>query len=759
MLPLARTLPGVQRAILAGLYAVIGVVLLAMAARIALGLGDGLSPAVYTQWLTSSALVCACLALVWRVVAVSEQRGLWLALSVGITAYTLGNLLWAFWIERLEEPPFPSLSDPLWLAIYPMGFVTIVGLLRAQIGRIGTSVWLDGLVGALATAAVAGAVVLGRLTEGAEGTPAAVITSVAYPLGDLFLIGVIFAAVLVSRGRVTGAVGVLAAGFVFFTAADVTYLRAVAAGDYATGIGANFFWLGGMALLTLAAWRRVPAMLGFSTVGRLAESVPTVLAVVAVGLLLADHVTPFDTVTVGLAGMTLLAAMARLAWSAREERLLHESRREAHTDDLTGLPNRRALNTAASILLEPGSVRKPALLLIDLNDFKEINDTLGHEAGDHLLVALGRRLTAELRPGDLLARLGGDEFAVLIEDCDDPSDAEAAAWRLLSTMEGSFPFMGLRLRVGASIGVACAPVHGTTMRELLKGADIAMYRAKVGRSGVQLHDGTTDSSSHERLELAGELDRALVTGEVVAYFQPQIDLSSGQLAGVEALARWNHPVRGTLGPTSFIAAIEQMNLSRRLTLRILEDAAKLAAQLAKAGHSVPVSVNLAAANLIDEALVGDLTDIARVHGLRADWLRLEFTERIVMADPGRAVALLHAVRAIGVGISLDDFGTDYSSLSHLSRLPVDELKIDRSLVGELTTNPRVSTIVTSTVAMAHALGVRLVAEGVEDAETLELLNRMGCDFAQGFHVARPMPAVDLLSWTEGRHLDRLKVSS
>ena len=752
VLPLARTLPGIQRIILGGLYAVIGISLLAMAARALFGLGAGISEVVYTQSLLSAALVSACVALGWRVIAVPEQRHIWLPLTAGVAAYTLGTLLWAFWLGRLEEPPFPSLADPLRLAIYPLGFMSIVALLRERIGRIGVNLWLDGLVGALAAAAIAGALVLGPLTEGAEGSFAAVVTSLAYPLGDLFLIGVVFAAVLVSCWRVTGAFIVLAAGFVSFTAADVIYLRAVAAGDYATGLEANFLWLCGIALLSLASWRRVPILPGSSPMGRLAESVPTVLAVVAVCLLLLDEVARLDTVTVGLAGVALLVALARLARSAREERLLHESRREAHTDELTGLPNRRALNAAAAALLEPGSNRKAALLLIDLNDFKEINDTLGHEAGDQLLTALGLRLTAQLRPEDLLARLGGDEFAVLIDDCDDPSDAQATAWRLLSAMEKSFPVMGINLRVGASIGIACAPMHGSTPRELLRGADIAMYRAKVARSGVQVHDGSLDADSRERLAIVGELDRAFDAGEIISYFQPQIDLRTGQLAGVEALARWEHPALGTLGPGTFLAAVEQMNLSRHLTLRMIEEAAGLAAECAAAGLCVPVAVNLAAANLMDDALVGDLADILRVRALPSDWLRLEFTERIVMADPDRAIGLLHAIRAIGIGISLDDFGTDHSSLSYLNRLPVDELKIDRSLIADLATNPRTLAIVSSTLAMAHALELRSVAEGVEDRETLELLGEMGCDVAQGFYIARPMLAADLVSWAKGRRL-------
>jgi diguanylate cyclase (GGDEF)-like protein len=475
---------------------------------------------------------------------------------------------------------------------------------------------------------------------------------------------------------------------------------------------------------------------------------PTVLAVTAVALLILDRFRPLAPVTLGLAIATVLVALTRLARSAREERLLHESRRQANTDELTGLPNRRALTAAAEAVLGSSSPQPAALLLIDLNGFKELNDTLGHAAGDLLLKEVGRRMGTCLRPDDLLVRLGGDEFAVLLAGCSEPAEAEAAALRLLSGMRSPFPILGLQLRTSASIGIACAPLHGTTPSALLARADTAMYRAKSARIGVQLYDGSPDGISPDRLALAGELGRALAEGEIVPYFQPQVDPRTRELVGVEALARWEHPVRGTLPPAAFLAAIEQTNLARELTLTMVEMATGRLAQWAAAGVDVAVSVNLAAANLMDDAFVGDVADILRLHDLRPDQLCLEITEGILMADPERAGAVLDSIRALGVGLSLDDFGTERSSLSYLSRLPVNELKIDRSFVRELPRNPRMATIVAATCDLARELGLRSVVEGVEDAETLELVARMGCDSVQGYYVSKPIPGAAFIDWLE-----------
>ncbi len=746
VLPLARRLPRAQRALLSGLWAAIGACVLALAARVLLGVGDGVPDAVYTQWLLSAGVGGSALLLGWRVIAVPEQRGVWLPLAAGVGAYAIGTVLWAFWLERLAEPPFPSPADPLWLAVYPLGFASAVLVLRTQIGRIGVNLWLDGLLGALAVAAIAGAVLLGPLTEDARGSFVAVLTNLAYPVGDLLLVAVLAAGVVISRWRPTAPSVLLAAGFLAFGAGDALYLANVTGGDYVTTLTPNLMWLTGVAGLAASSWRPIPVLAGGQRMGRLLESVPAALALVAVALVTVDHFVRLDTVTVELAAATLVVALVRLARSAREERLLHESRREAHTDELTGLPNRRALNAAATRLLARGADRGVALLLLDLNGFKELNDSLGHEAGDQLLAGLGRRLARELRPGDLLVRLGGDEFAVLIDGCQEPSDAEAAAWRLQSLMEQPFPIRDIQVRAGASIGIAYAPLHGTTPRELLRCADIAMYRAKTTQTGVHLHDGDPNGGSPDRLALAGELERAFAHDEIVAHFQPQIDPRSRRLVGAEALVRWEHPVRGTLGPGEFLLAIEQMNLARRLTLLMLVSAADLAARFASAGLDLRVSVNLSAANLMDDSLVDDVAGILRARDLPPERLRLEVTEGIVMTDPERAIALLTRIRALGVGVSLDDFGTGHSSLSHLNRLPVDELKIDRSFIADLLDNPRTATILASTLALARELSISATAEGIEDHETLERLGAMGCDAVQGFHIARPMPGADLVRW-------------
>jgi diguanylate cyclase (GGDEF)-like protein len=687
--------------------------------------------------------------LLLRVIVVPQQRWIWLPLALGVSFFAVGAAMWVLWFERLDPPPYPALSDVFLLAIYPLGFLSAMLVLRAQIGRIGMSVWLDGLIAFLATASITGALVVGPLTQGAVGSATAVIVTLAYPLSDLLLVGVVVGSCVMTKWRPGAAFILLGLGFLAYGGADMVYLKGVVtAGAYSVSLVPNLGWLVGVVFLATAAWRPIPALGGREAMGRLAEVLPTILAVTAVALLVLDRFRPLAPVTLGLAIATVLVALTRLARSAREERLLHESRRQANTDELTGLPNRRALTAAAEAVLSSSSPQPAALLLIDLNGFKELNDTLGHAAGDLLLKEVGRRMGTYLRPDDLLVRLGGDEFAVLLAGCSGPAEAEASALRLLSGMRSPFPILGLQLRTSASIGIACAPLHGTTPSALLARADTAMYRAKSARIGVQLYDGSPDGISPDRLALAGELGRALAEGEIVPYFQPQVDPRTRELVGVEALARWEHPVRGTLPPAAFLAAIEQTNLARELTLTMVEMATGRLAQWAAAGVEVAVSVNLAAANLMDDAFVGDVADILRLHDLRPDQLCLEITEGILMTDPERAGGVLDSIRALGVGLSLDDFGTEHSSLSYLSRLPVNELKIDRSFVRELPRNPRTATIVAATCDLARELGLRSVVEGVEDAETLELVERMGCDSVQGYYVSKPIPGAAFIDWLE-----------
>jgi diguanylate cyclase (GGDEF)-like protein len=446
-----------------------------------------------------------------------------------------------------------------------------------------------------------------------------------------------------------------------------------------------------------------------------------------------------------LAIACVTAALARTAVTFREVRAYNEVREQARTDELTGLPNRRALLERATTVLTTSSTRSPAaLLLLDLDGFKEVNDGLGHSAGDELLRQVGPRLRGGLRPGDLLARLGGDEFAVLLPGTG-LDDAQACAAVLRELLLQPFTVEGIRLHIGVSIGVATAPVPAATVKELLRCADVAMYTAKTAREGVHVYVPDPHGGTGDRLRTMEELRTALDRGELRVHLQPQVDLVSGAVAGTEALVRWEHPTRGLLTPAELLPAAEQAGLMRRLTDTVLELSLAAATRWWPA-HPVPVSVNLSAASVTDLDLPLKVADALGRHRLPPEALTLELVEDTLMADPERGRTVLGELRRLGVRTSIDDYGTGYSSLAYLRHLPADELKLDRSLTADVDRDRRAAAIVKHTVALAHDLGLRLVAEGVEDAATGAVLARLGCDVAQGFAIARPLPVEEFLRW-------------
>ncbi|MEA2384966.1 MAG: hypothetical protein QOH72_4937 [Solirubrobacteraceae bacterium] len=721
---------------------------LAFLAAVILGGVLEFSVARLNDWMLVALCCGAALSTLVRVSLVREQRWVWAPLGVGMLCYGLGAVAWTFWIQRMASPPFPSLADPLWLALYPLSYVTIALAVRRQVGRLSASVWLDGLIATLSVSALGTALLLGPMFADATGSAGAVVTNLAYPVGDVVLAASVVGGCVLSGWHVNRGWALLAAGFVAFTAADVIYLKSAVDAAYVTVSLQNLLWSGGTVLLAHAVWAR-SAEAGPGR-DRLGTSVPAAFALAAVALLLSDHWRPVDSLSLSLAAATVVAAMIRLLLTAREERSLRDSRRQAHTDELTGLPNRRALADLLATALGDESPEALSLLVIDLNGFKELNDALGHEAGDEVLRHVGRRLGDTLRDDDLLVRLGGDEFAVVLHGGAGPAAGERVAAKLLRSLETSIPVMGIEVQIGASIGIACHPEHGRTPGELLKRADVAMYRAKGARTGVERYDGAHDGNSTERLALVGELGTAIAAGEIVPYYQPQVNPATGALVGVEALARWEHPRLGVLTPGRFLPALEQSNLSRQLTLSILERAVRDCAAWAAAGVEVSVSVNLSAANLVDDAFDADVAEVLEHHRLPAEQLCLEITENIFLTDPERALRLLHRLRAQGIKLSLDDFGTKHSSLSHLDMLPVDELKIDRSFIAELTSKDRTAIIVASTIQLAAQLGLDAVAEGIEDEETRAALVALGCPAIQGYLVARPMPGTDLLDWQAAR---------
>ena len=417
-----------------------------------------------------------------------------------------------------------------------------------------------------------------------------------------------------------------------------------------------------------------------------------------------------------------------------------ELRRRATSDALTGLPNRVALTEHLDRLAEAPADSPRAVLFIDLDRFKLINDSHGHGAGDGVLVEVAERIVAEAGRGCTVGRFGGDEFVVV---CDTPRPAhevEALAARIAVALHRPVRVDGLELYVSASVGIAMA-APGAGAEELLRNADTAMYKAKErGRGGWARFDDEMQAAALARLTLEGDLHRALRGGELFLQYQPKYDLTLGRVAGAEALMRWRHPERGLVEPASFIPVAEECGLIVEMGEWALREAATQAAAWRRAGNSVPVSVNLAARQLVLPELPGLVADVIRTTGISGQDLALEITESSVLVDPDLTTAHLHALRRQGLRISVDDFGTGYSSLSYLQHLPVDEVKIDRSFVSSVDRDASTAAIVGSVVSLAHTIGLRVVAEGVERSEQLTRVTDLGCDEAQGWLLGRPASA-------------------
>jgi diguanylate cyclase (GGDEF)-like protein len=430
-------------------------------------------------------------------------------------------------------------------------------------------------------------------------------------------------------------------------------------------------------------------------------------------------------------------------------RALSERDRQAFTDRLTGLNNRAWFHETANLLLSDRSdvalseSDGLAVMLIDLDRFKEVNDTLGHHVGDELLAQIGPRLASALNEGEMLARFGGDEFGLLVQGAFDESAALERGGQILEVLEHPFPLSGLSLDIEASMGIALHPKHGTDIDTLVRRADVAMYLAKESRRGAEIYNASRDPYSPEKLTMLGELRRALELEECVLHYQPKARISDGEIIGAEVLLRWAHPLRGLLAPDSFIPLAERTGLSRSLTLYVLERTLRQCRRWHDLGLQMSVAVNLSVRNLHDNTFPQDVRRLLAETGVPASSLMLEITEGTVMADPTRVSRVLQVLRNMGVEIALDDFGTGYSSLSYLKNLPVDELKIDKSFVTSMCEDSNDAAIVRSTIDLARHLGKRTVAEGVEDRAVWDQLAKLGCEVAQGFWLGRPTPADDL----------------
>jgi diguanylate cyclase (GGDEF)-like protein len=431
---------------------------------------------------------------------------------------------------------------------------------------------------------------------------------------------------------------------------------------------------------------------------------------------------------------------------------------QARHDDLTELPNRAGLHELIDAELQRPDRPPVTVLFLDVDGFKDVNDCLGHEVGDDLLRQLAERLTSRTRSQDAVGRLGGDEFVILCRDCD-TAGAEALAQRFQGTFDEPFDLGGRITRLSGSIGIATArgdDPPGTRSTDLVRDADLAMYAAKAaGRNRIRMFTPDLRQAVQQKVLMAGELGDAIEGGQLVLHYQPILHLPTGKIDGVEALVRWQHPERGLVPPGDFIPVAEQYELIDPLTRWVLAAATRQAAEWDRLGMPLLVAINVSATTLATGRLVNDVAEALAASGLPPERLVVELTETTVAEDPERAAAQFAALRISGVEVSIDDFGTGFSSLGQLVNIPAGLLKIDRSLVaGAADRRSQSAAAIAAVVALARACGMRSLAEGVETAEQLALAAELGCTFAQGYHIARPMPSGELVRWLEARPITR-----
>ncbi len=719
-----------------------------------------------------------------------------LFLGLAILCQTTGQVVYMYLEDvRHQGALFPSWADVFFLCVYPCALVGILHVLRRPLSDA-RRVPLDGLLFVVALITFSWFFVLGPLVLQAGQTPFSAV-GVAFPIGDLLL--VVCLILLIARARDDqrrGALALLALALTTIVVTDSVYNYQLLHNGYAAGTLLNIGWVLGYSFLGLGAlslrYAGAAAMAVGSSMARTETNdsplsptrgthlvhallpyivVPVVFVLVVYtsrqqgDLRLEAGVYLGGAVLVGLVLLRQALVLREIiALYANNDALSHANSHLASvntkleilatTDPLTGLTNRALLRERAEQALAVAP--RLALLLMDLDRFKEVNDTLGHQVGDLLLQRIGPRIRTVVGAVDTVARLGADEFAILLPGTD-VAEAEHVAKMLLTVLAEPFDLDGRRVDIGASIGIALYPDHCADPITLLRQADVAMYVAKHTRTGYAVYTAEQDNYTPHRLALMGELREALAANELTVHYQPLVTLASGQMVGVEALLRWPHPQRGMVSPDEFIPLAERNGLITAVTAWALEHTLAQAAVWEATGLKVDVAVNLSAYTLHDPSVYDLVVGVLHRHGLAPTRLTLEITESALMLDPERARAMLGRLRDLGVRVSIDDFGTGYSSLGYLKDLPADEVKIDKGFVmgmgaGDHLSALKNAALVQSIVAMAHALGLGVVAEGVETAEAEQRLVALRCDTAQGYHLSRPLPPEELERWARGREL-------
>ncbi|HEV3212228.1 MAG TPA: EAL domain-containing protein [Acidimicrobiales bacterium] len=702
---------------------------------------------LWDGWIGNLASILPLVPIGLRIASTKRFRGAWIAMATGIALYDAGNLIYLWHDQNLNPIPSPAPSDAAYLAAYVCFAVGVAMLTQRNFGAVAMSTRLDGAITGLAIGATAGMLWFDRVLS-VSGKPLEVAVGMAYPLMDLVILVLLFSALAPLRYRPGRSTLLLMAGVGFFVVGDVVYLNQLAAGSYVQGTLLDTSWVIGIWLMGLAAWprqeRRAVARVGDSTVPTGFTHIPIVFGTLSVLVLAATLVHHTSRIASLMALAALGLVIVRMAMTLGAVRDAEKDNfRVARIDELTGLSNRRAFFEDGE---ERFADRRPdqrlGVVVIDLDGFKEINDTLGHAAGDELLRVVSRRFASRTDGRGQIARIGGDEFAGTFEIGSVP-EIIAIAQDVAAIFTDPVSIDGMTVRVGGSIGVALCPDHGLSQADLLRCADVAMYEAKGEQMPIRLYRPEDDVHTRDRLTLIDDLRTTPWERELILHFQPTLDLRSGELLGVEALVRWRHPEFGLLYPADFVPLCERIGMIRTLTRRVIELAVAELARLDRGGRSLQMSVNISRLDLLDDELPGYVDVVLAQHGVSPERLTMEVTETAISKDPAHAASSIVHLRERGVRISIDDFGVGYSSLSQLLELPVDELKIDKSFVLALGVDARARAVVTATIELARALGLTVVAEGIESSTSLRAVTELGVDVAQGYFVACPYTSAQL----------------
>ena len=673
-------------------------------------------------------------------------------LLAGLVAWVLGDTAWALGGHIAGGEDFPPFADAFYLVGYALFVASLLALARARRARFDPDALIDGLIVGTVVTLLFYVTFIATVWSDTEVSPIEMSVTLGYLVFDVLLVVQAFYVARIEPVRRSG-LRLIALGFGAVFVGDVLQNLALRYPHVDSGAGlVHSWWLVAYVLIGAAPLYRSMAAddsaagpdavlpLRARQVAVLGVALALVPAVPGFQLLLGVEVT--SAPSIGAAGVVIVLVCLRLGLAAtrmgQQAQLLA---RAAETDGLTGLANSRHFTAVLDERARQAEERPVLVLIVALDRLTEITDTLGYRVGDELLRAAAARVQAEVGAGGTAARLAGDAFAVLV-DAGEVRHVDAVEWaaRLRRVLTATFTLSDVAVSVDALVGVAVGPDDGTDGAELLQRADVALSAARNRPEGVARYTGRMTSDGALAPHLMSELSRALEQREIVVHYQPQVDVGTGAVRGVEALVRWQHPVHGLLPPAAFIPAAERTGLVRPLTLYLLDEVLTQFVAWREAGVRLRVAANLSARDLLDPSFARHVEELLARHGVARDSLELELTETMAMVDPERSLEVLQALARLGVDLAIDDFGTGYSSLAHLQRLPVHRLKIDRSFVTGMVHDGASAAIVRSTIELARNLGMTVVAEGVEDDVTLMSLREMGCDVAQGFGLGRPVPA-------------------